>query len=101
MTTRQRGVWLAQLEAADVADTLHLGVLRTLSTMHVTDALDRCAVISELIARLEQIKDENALQAVADGESYASLGRALGGISRQAARQYLRSRQSDSSGDVR
>lgn len=91
MTTRPRGTWVAQIEAADVADTLHLLTLRTLWTMHVTDALDRCAVLTELIRRLEQLKETNALQAVESGHTYADLARAMG-CTRQSARQYVRNR---------
>jgi hypothetical protein len=94
MTTRKRGVWLSGIEAADVADNLHLATLRMLNLLHITDALDRCAVVNAMIERLEDLKEDNALQAVADGASFADLARAMG-VSRQAARQWVRARCSE------
>jgi hypothetical protein len=96
--TRPRHLVLGELEADDVADNLHLAMLRGLNAAHVTDALDRCTVLTALVARIDVMREREALQAIDDGASYAALGRAMG-TSRQAAREWARHRRPSTSDD--
>ena len=59
---------------------------RALTAHGVVEPLDRAAVVTELIGRLEAERERAAAVAADTGETYAAIGRAVG-ISRQAARR--------------
>jgi hypothetical protein len=75
------------------SDRLELNVLRALLQCDVAEPADRVRVLAELQRRLDRHIDTSALVAVSTGTSYAELGRALGGLSRQAARKRVLARQ--------
>lgn len=73
------------MDSYTLADRLHLGVIRGLIAAEV-GPLQRLAVLTATLARLEAMLERDVHLAYAEGASHAAVGRALG-ITRQAARE--------------
>ena len=70
------------------ADRAELAVHRALINADVVELEDRVAVLAQLTARLQQQRDDTAIDALRHGASCAQLARLLG-VSRQAVRKRL------------
>lgn len=68
------------------ADRVEHAVRRALTVADAVEPLERAAVLTELIGRLEGERERAAVLAASTGETYAVIGRAVG-ISRQADRR--------------
>jgi hypothetical protein len=84
------------VDARTLADRVQLDVIRALIA-HEAEPLDRLAVLTETLERLEAMVERDIRLAYEGGASYAAVGRALG-ISRQAARERSIRRQSPAMG---